>query len=505
LSYAKACCDPFITINNGFVTDDVLTSKDRESTSNNDVNDLAIDFHLSDIYQRYAQSCYALRDFNANIDSTKMAENRSMVTNEFALREEVYCLSKTRSRKVVYEESLATLSDFDAKLLLESNSSIRQNVLHNRQNDLREVVPSVIKRRPLTADVVGTEAIFKNSSFIWNKFRFMHYSTKRKSRGDLSFLTLIPREKISVIVAGDIGGRENKENLLNDGQEAWNKWVHPGRVATSWILYDFGDTEFEVASYGLCSANDCPHRDPIAWTLEGFDARNKSWIELHTCPRNNDVFECRFEWHWYTLKNVNRCTKVRLNITEVRRARDCIQLAHFHVKAMQKANSLAASASADKTLPLSSLSDVISIQVAGDICGGGTGKEVKENLLKDGQEAWNKWVHPGSVHSSWIIYDFGNTTLNIFAYGLCSANDCPRRDPIQWTLEGYDSTLNQWTKLHHVPEDRNLFQSRFEWHWYTLDDAKSCSKVRLLIEKVRHAGDCLQLAHFHIKTKSGDY
>jgi hypothetical protein len=114
-------------------------------------------------------------------------------------------------------------------------------------------------------------------------------------------LVLIPKEKISISVARDIGGggtgREYKDNLLKDGKESWNKWVHPGRVAKSWILYDFGDHVFDIAAYGLCSANDCPHRDPIAWTLEGYAADKNQWTVLHKFLGNDDVFESRFQWH----------------------------------------------------------------------------------------------------------------------------------------------------------------------------------------------------------------
>ena len=44
----------------------------------------------------------------------------------------------------------------------------------------------------------------------------------------------------------------------------------------------------------------------------------------------------------------------------------------------------------------------IQLEAAGDIGGGGTGKEFVSNLLNDGTESWNKWVHPGEVSSSWV-------------------------------------------------------------------------------------------------------
>jgi hypothetical protein len=197
-------------------------------------------------------------------------------------------------------------------------------------------------------------------------------------------------------------------------------------------------------------------------------------------------------------------------IDEVRQPGDCIQLAHFHLKTINTAMATpvvpvpAPSPASGGVLrePILIPKEKIAIGVAGDVCGGGTGKEFKENLLKDGKESWNKWLHPGYLYSSWILYDFGDHVFDVAAYGLCSANDCPHRDPIAWTLQGYDAETHQWIMLHHVSRDDDLFQSRFQWHWYSLEKVKSCSKVRLMIDEVRQPGDCIQLAHFHVKTTS---
>ena len=153
------------------------------------------------------------------------------------------------------------------------------------------------------------------------------------------------------------------------------------------------------------------------------------------------------------------------------------------------------------------------IDVAGDIAGGGTGREYKENLLNDGIESWNKWLHPGRITSSWIEYTFldqMNYTQEVYpivSYGVCSANDCPHRDPIAWTLEGFDSDRNDWIELHRVTANRgspSVFDRRFQWHWYDIDQAlaqRPCRGVRLKIDQVRRPGDCIQLSHFHVKTK----
>ena len=69
--------------------------------------------------------------------------------------------------------------------------------------------------------------------------------------------------------AGGGTGRECIENLLNTGSESWNKWFD---VSTSdiWIQADFEENSlFSITGYSLCSANDSPGRDPMAWTLLG--------------------------------------------------------------------------------------------------------------------------------------------------------------------------------------------------------------------------------------------
>lgn len=51
----------------------------------------------------------------------------------------------------------------------------------------------------------------------------------------------------------------------------------------------------------------------------------------------------------------------------------------------------------------------MSVTVAGDICGGGTGLEHAKNLLVDGNEDWNKWVDPDRT------YGFGVPTIREWA------------------------------------------------------------------------------------------
>ena len=62
-----------------------------------------------------------------------------------------------------------------------------------------------------------------------------------------------------------------------------------------------------------------------------------------------------------------------------------------------------------------------------DVRGGGTGREFCQNLVKPGQEAWNKWYEASSANS-WVQLQF-NENLLISRIGFVSANDCPHRDP----------------------------------------------------------------------------
>jgi len=70
--------------------------------------------------------------------------------------------------------------------------------------------------------------------------------------------------------------------------------------------------------------------------------------------------------------------------------------------------------------------------------GGGTKREFAENLLKDGEEDWNKWcAAPCAGNTSWTMLTFKNS-INFCEIGFKSANDEPDRDPT--SVEVY--TLN---------------------------------------------------------------
>lgn len=73
--------------------------------------------------------------------------------------------------------------------------------------------------------------------------------------------------------------------------------------------------------------------------------------------------------------------------------------------------------------------------------GGGTKREFPENLLKPGEEDWNKWCAINcKKQSSWTLIEF-KESLIISALGFKSANDAPYRDPT--SVEVYIYTVKE--------------------------------------------------------------
>jgi hypothetical protein len=155
----------------------------------------------------------------------------------------------------------------------------------------------------------------------------------------------------------------------------------------------------------------------------------------------------------------------------------------------------------------------LSLSAAGDIRGGGTGREFVENLLRAETEPWCKWVHgSGYVRTSYVDAEFLAGPHCVRRYGLCSANDAEHRDPAAWRLLGRrvgggsssgTGGVSDWVPLHTVdPRGGGCpFTARWQWHWFDLpDDVASwpLTAVRLEITRVRRPGDCIQLGHWHL-------
>lgn len=71
-----------------------------------------------------------------------------------------------------------------------------------------------------------------------------------------------------------------------------------------------------------------------------------------------------------------------------------------------------------------------------------SGSEVRENLLKPGEEYWNKWL--GNCSESWVEIDFKDHHHIIGGVGFKSANDVSERDPLSATVFYWDTDTNDW-------------------------------------------------------------
>jgi hypothetical protein len=326
----------------------------------------------------------------------------------------------------------------------------------------------------------------------------------------------IPEVHITWTVAGDVRGggtgAEFVENLSNDGTEAWNKWYHPW-AGNSSIVAQLSEVH-ELQGYGICSANDCPHRDPIEWTLYGLGS-DGSWTVLHHMPEvaGESPFDehRRWQWRWFRFAEPVAVRSVRLELHAVRQRIDGVQLGHWHLLAEPPISRSAIAPTSLRVQPVDTLPDGmwripanhITLSAAGDVRGGGTGREFVQNLLNDGTEGWNKWYHC-PTNSSWVMAQLCEEH-ELHGYGVCSANDCPHRDPMEWTLLG-QGLNGSWVVLHHIPEvaGESPFDERrrWEWRWFMFSQPVVVRSVRLHIHSVRqHAHDGVQLGHWHLLTE----
>ena len=140
---------------------------------------------------------------------------------------------------------------------------------------------------------------------------------------------------------------------------------------------------------------------------------------------------------------------------------------------------------------------VAKLTVAGDIRGGGTGREYAKNLLGVGTEAWNKWLHE-RTNSSWVELAF-NAPQRVAGYGLCSANDFPVRDPWRWRLLGRAAPDTPWNLLHEVTTDEEGFtDDRWLWLIFTLAAPVLVTALRLEFVAVRRFLAGLQVGHLRV-------
>eukprot|EP01031_Cornospumella_fuschlensis_P024921 gene24921-30108_t len=207
------------------------------------------------------------------------------------------------------------------------------------------------------------------------------------------------------------------------------------------------------------------------WGPEEFNANNvveaEEWI-------TSLVNQWQQSWHWQALCYVNS-------------------------EPLPEAESALVETTESESCPPGFQPPIEFIDVAGDICGGSTFGEFKENLPRSGTEIWNKWVHPGNIETSWVEYSYFEP-IELTAYGVCSANDCPHRDPVAWKVSVREVAdgIPVWKTVHVFERNDNVFPERWQWKYFTFAQELICDGFRLEITAVRAAGDSIQLGHLHV-------
>jgi len=88
--------------------------------------------------------------------------------------------------------------------------------------------------------------------------------------------------------------------------------------------------------------------------------------------------------------------------------------------------------------------------------GGGTGGEFPINLLKAGEEAWNKWCEIEYAHP--VVEMKFTEYVSFQGIGFKSANDCPHRDPDTIVVKNYDFRSSTWYEI-------GIFEPRYDQRW----------------------------------------
>lgn len=181
----------------------------------------------------------------------------------------------------------------------------------------------------------------------------------------------------------------------------------------------------------------------------------------------------------------------------------------------------------------------LQLSAAGDVRGGGTGREYLYNLHGVTYQPGDKWLDPVGCEgrqSSWVIATTTEQPLHLSGYALCSANDVPDRDPIHWRLYvkicwglmGMEQTATseeeEWVQLHEVnlaemstvgdsfiPADPSLLSPmwpRWQWIAYQIPSLAEewgvkeipISAIKLDIVRLRGSPRIqeTQLAHWHL-------
>ena len=141
----------------------------------------------------------------------------------------------------------------------------------------------------------------------------------------------------------------------------------------------------------------------------------------------------------------------------------------FSACATDRAKKTCTCVSYSERIPLTCENTTVTAQF--DVQGGGTGKEIVQNILSDGEEAWNKWYQATSA-TSWVLFDFNGDVRELNAFAFKSANDVPSRDPKH-------VDISVWLEGETEKTEVGSFDLTFTKRWETTEEFK------LNVESVR--------------------
>jgi hypothetical protein len=106
------------------------------------------------------------------------------------------------------------------------------------------------------------------------------------------------------------------------------KWLH-WLAATTWIQLRLPDGARKAfGGYSITSADDCPHRDPAVWSVQGSDD-GREWTTLDT--RTGERFSARHQTRSFRIRDPRAFGIYRLWIDKPLRAHDGIQISEFQL------------------------------------------------------------------------------------------------------------------------------------------------------------------------------
>jgi len=131
-----------------------------------------------------------------------------------------------------------------------------------------------------------------------------------------------------------------------------------------------------------------------------------------------------------------------------------------------------------KTQPMGVLSQIpsvfLQVSTKASCEGGGTGQEFTRNLLVPGNGEGNKWYDPYS-HGTWIKVSLKSPRA-VTMFGLKSANDCPDRDPYNFSFYG---VKENGEKILLETINALEFEDRYQFKFFSINNTEAFSTYLL--------------------------